>query len=111
MTMPDFLNPFSGMIPNKKMSQEELIRAIRLDIAAEHEAVHAYMAHADATSNTFAKKILIDIANDERVHVGVLTHLLNTITKGEECMFQKKGAKEVKKISGPSKTAKKKAKK
>jgi len=41
--MPEFVNPFSGRIPECKLTPEELIRAIRLDIAAEHEAVHAYI--------------------------------------------------------------------
>ena len=36
--MPEFLNPFSGMVPARKLTLEELIRAIRLDLAAEHEA-------------------------------------------------------------------------
>jgi rubrerythrin len=109
--MPNFFDPFSGKIPDRKLTNEELIRAIRLDIAGENEAVHGYMAHADATSNTFAKKILTDIANEERVHIGELTHLLNILTKGEECSFQKKGAKEVKKSAAPSKNTKKKIKK
>ena len=42
--MPEFVNPFSGKVPEKKLTQEELIRAIRLDLAAEHEAVHAYLS-------------------------------------------------------------------
>ncbi len=49
--MPEFVNPFSGKIPERQLTSEELIRAIRLDLAAEHEAVHACMAHADATDN------------------------------------------------------------
>ena len=36
--MPEFVNPFSGVVP-RKMTKGELIRAIRLNIAAEHEAV------------------------------------------------------------------------
>jgi len=45
--MPEFVNPFSGKIPERKLTSEELIRAIRLDLSAEEEAVHTYMAHAD----------------------------------------------------------------
>ncbi len=67
--MPEFLNPFSGVVP-RKLTKEELIRAIRLNIAAEHEAVHLYMAHADATDDQFARKVLTDIANEEREHIG-----------------------------------------
>ena len=49
--MTEFVNPFSGKVPDRKLNSEELIRALRLDLAAEHEAVHLYMAHAEATDN------------------------------------------------------------
>jgi rubrerythrin len=92
--MPEFVNPFSGKVPEKKLTQEELIRAIRLDLAAEHEAVHAYLAHADATDNPLAKAVLIDIANEERVHAGEFSRLLSILT-GDEDEYMKKGAAEV----------------
>ena len=38
--MPEFLNPFTGVVPERKMTKEELVRALRQDLAAEHEAVH-----------------------------------------------------------------------
>ena len=34
--MPDFVNPFSGKIPDRKLTLSELIRALRLNLAAEH---------------------------------------------------------------------------
>ena len=79
---------------NDQLTSEELIRAIRLDLAAEHEAVHAYMAHADATDNPVAKAVLIDIANEERVHAGEFARLLAILT-GDEDEFLKKGTLEV----------------
>ena len=54
--MAEFLNPFSGLAPDKKMTLPELIRAIRLSIAAEEEAIHLYTAQADATDHPLAKK-------------------------------------------------------
>jgi rubrerythrin len=92
--MPNFFDPFSGKTPDKKLTNDELIRAIRLDIAGEHEAIHGYTAHADATNNQFAKKIFLSIANEEKVHVGELTRLLD-IVSGDECKYQGKGAREV----------------
>jgi rubrerythrin len=92
--MPEFVNPFSGKVPERRLTHEELIRAIRLDLAAEHEAVHAYLAHADATDNPLAKAVLIDIANEERVHAGEFGRLLSILT-GDEDEFLKKGAAEV----------------
>ncbi|HEY3298040.1 MAG TPA: hypothetical protein VGK34_05225 [Armatimonadota bacterium] len=73
--MPEFLNPFTGVV-SSKMTDSELVRAIMLNIAAELEAVHLYTAHMDATDNEDAKKVLFDIANEEIVHVGEFTSLL-----------------------------------
>ena len=75
--MPEFLNPFSGKVPDRKLTAAELIRAIRLDLAAEHEAVHLYMAHAEAADNPLAKKVLMDIADEERVHAGEFARLIS----------------------------------
>ncbi|MFB3881612.1 MAG: ferritin family protein [Armatimonadota bacterium] len=80
--MPQFLDPFSGIVP-RKMTTGELVRALRQNIAAEHEATHLYMAHADATDDEVAKKVLIDIANEERVHVGEFMELLRRLAPDE----------------------------
>jgi rubrerythrin len=92
--MPEFVNPFSGKIPDRPLTHEELIRAIRLDLAAEHEAVHTYLSHADATENPLAKAVLIDIANEERVHAGEFDRLISILT-GDEDEYLSKGAREV----------------
>ena len=92
--MPEFVNPFSGKVPERKLTKEELIRAIRLNLAAEHEAVHLYMAHAEATDHPLAKEVLIDIANEERVHAGEFSRLLQILT-GDEDKFLQEGAEEV----------------
>jgi len=73
--MPAFLDPFPGTV-TREMSESELARAIMLDIAAELEAVHLYLAHMEATSNADAKKVLFDIAQEELVHAGEFTSLL-----------------------------------
>lgn len=92
--MPEFTNPFIGKVPDRMLTPEELIRAIRLNLAAEHEAVHLYMAHAEATDNPLAKKVLIDIANEERVHAGEFARLISILT-GDEDSFLAEGAQEV----------------
>jgi rubrerythrin len=97
--MPEFVNPFSGKIPDRPLTKGELIRAIRLDLAAEHEAVHTYLAHADATENPLAKAVLIDIANEERVHAGEFDRLLSILT-GDEDDYLTRGAREVDVIAG-----------
>lgn len=92
--MPEFTNPFSGKVPDRQLTMGELIRAIRLDLAAEHEAVHIYMAHAEATDHPLAKKVLMDIADEERVHAGEFARLLSILTGDEDALLAE-GAQEV----------------
>ncbi len=92
--MPEFVNPFTGVVPGRKLTDSELLRALRLNVAAELEATHLYMAHADATDNELAKKVLIDIANEERVHAGEFQRLINILSPDEEA-FLAEGAAEV----------------
>jgi rubrerythrin len=92
--MPEFLNPFSGMTPDRKMNKRELTRALRLALAAEEEAVHLYEALADATDDPLAKKVLQDIADEERVHAGEFQRLLSILVEDEDSLLAK-GAAEV----------------
>jgi len=92
--MPEFVNPFSGTVPDRKLTKAELIRALRLHIAAEHEAVHLYLAHADATDDPLAKAVLTEIADEERVHAGEFERLLDILT-GDEPKWRAEGRAEV----------------
>jgi len=86
-------DPFVGNVP-KKLSQEELIQALRVDIAGELEAIMAYDAHAMATDDQRVKTILYSIRDEERQHVGELIHLLE-ILDPQEAQFLAKGKQEV----------------
>lgn len=37
--MPDFGNSFSGLAKDRKLNEDELIRAIRFMVSAEYEAI------------------------------------------------------------------------
>jgi rubrerythrin len=97
--MPEFTNPFIGVVPGRKMTDSELLRALRLDLSAEEEAVHIYLAHADATDNALARRVLLDIADEERVHKGEFLRLINILSKEEEG-FLAEGAEEVNAMAG-----------
>ena len=92
--MPEFVNPFSGRVPDRKLTDPELARAIRLNLAAEEEAIHLYEAHAEATDNKLARMVLLDIAREERVHAGEFQRLLNILVPDEEATLRE-GAGEV----------------
>ena len=68
--MPEFVNPFSGVVPGRKLTKRELTRALRMTLSAEEEAVHLYEALVDATDDALAQKVLQDVADEERVHAG-----------------------------------------
>ncbi|MCE5315549.1 MAG: ferritin family protein [Armatimonadota bacterium] len=97
--MGAFADPFYGNVPDRKMTVSELIRALRLNIAAEEEATALYEAHADATDNPIAKKVLLDVANEERVHVGEFIELINILTRCEEEAWIANGAVEVREMA------------
>ena len=101
--MPEFVNPFSGVVPGRKLTDSELLRALRLNLAAEQEAIHEYMSHADATDNALAKKVLIDIANEERVHAGEFQRLICILAKDEEGLLAE-GAAEVDELAAETGT-------
>jgi rubrerythrin len=82
--MPDFPNPFSGKVPDRKLTMRELTRAIRLSLAAEEEAIHLYEAQADATDHPLAKAVLQDIANEEKEHAGEFQRLLSILLEDED---------------------------
>ena len=92
--MPEFGNPFSGLAKDRKVSHEELIRAIRFMIAAEYEAVQLYMQLAESTDNKLAIEVLKDIADEERVHAGEFLRLLRELDPEEEKLYAQ-GAEEV----------------
>lgn len=92
--MADFIDPFKGVVPDRKLTPRELARAIRLSLSAEQEAVHLYEAVADAADNELAKAVLQEIANEERVHAGEFLRLLKILLPDEEQLLTE-GAGEV----------------
>jgi len=89
-----FINPFPGLTPGKKLSDTELIRAIRQALAAEEEATHLYDAIADATDNKLVAEVMRDVAKEEIVHKGEFQKLLDELNPDEEDLI-KDGKKEV----------------
>jgi len=92
--MPDFGSPFSGLAKDRKLTDAELVRAIRFMVAAEYEAVQLYMQLAESTDNQLTIDVLRDIADEERVHAGEFLRLLDELAPDEK-KFYGAGAEEV----------------
>jgi uncharacterized protein len=71
-------DPFTYNAP-KKMTDAELARALRLDAAAELDAMNLYEAHIEATDNEDAKKVLAFIAKDEKEHYALFAELIRRL--------------------------------
>mgnify|MGYP002065966745 CR=1 FL=1 len=70
--MPEFGNPFDALALDRKLTHEELVRAIRFMIAAEYEAIQLYQQTAESTDNELAKEVLLDIADEEKEHAAMV---------------------------------------
>ena len=95
--MPDFGTPFAGLAHERKLTHEELIRAMRFMVAAEYEAVQLYIQLAESTDNKLAEAVLRGIADEELVHAGEFLRVLKQLAPGEE-KFYAEGADEVEEI-------------
>ena len=92
--MPEFGSPFSGLAYERKLTEAELIRAIRFMVAAEYEAVQLYMQLVESINNEVAKEVLKVIADEERVHAGEFLRLLHHLAPDEQ-KFYDEGYEEV----------------
>ncbi|MDO5846022.1 MAG: ferritin family protein [Methanocorpusculum sp.] len=92
--MPEFGNPFAGVAHDRKLTDAELVRAIRFMVAAEYEAIQLYEQLAESTENKLAIEVLKDIADEEKVHAGEFLRLLHQLD-GKEAEFYAEGAGEV----------------
>ena len=84
--MPNFANPFQGNV-DRKLSNAELMQALRLDIAGELEAIFLYEAHYLATDDPVARMVLADIRDEEKAHVGELVTLMRHLDSRETELF------------------------
>ena len=80
-----------------KVSKENLDREIlRAGMLAELDAINLYEQMAAMTDNADLKKILLDVAKEEKTHVGEFQHLLLKYDQ-EQVKELEEGRKEVEK--------------
>ena len=78
----------------KKALDMEILRA---SMIAELDAINLYEQFAAATNNKLLKKVLLDIAKEEKTHVGEFQALLLEMDK-EQTRELRKGKKEVEEL-------------
>lgn len=83
----------------KRIGKDNLDREIlRAGIIAELDAVNLYEQMADMAENENIKRVLLDIAKEEKTHVGEFQALLLVKDKEQEKELEK-GKKEVEELS------------
>jgi len=107
--MPEFCNSFYGNKCDRKLSEAELIRSIRLMVSAEYEAIQLYMQLAESTDNELARTVLVDVAGEEREHAGEFLRLLHELAPDEQGFYDH-GTKEVEEMIAKLKKGKEKSK-
>ena len=81
-----------------KVGKENLDREIlRIAIIAELDAINLYEQLAAMTDNEYIKKILLDVAKEEKTHVGEFLAMLLRIDK-EQVEELEKGKEEVEEL-------------
>ena len=95
--MADFSTAFSGKNSDRKLTKSELIRAVRLMIADEYEAVQVYTQLAESIDDELARDVLLDIADEEKVHAGEFLRLLKELAP-DEAAFYDQGSREVEEV-------------
>lgn len=78
--MPAFGSP-SGLANDRKLNDEELVRAIRFMVAAEYEATQLYTQLAESTDNKLAVKVLKEIATKNLYTFGEFLRLLRKLPR------------------------------
>jgi len=82
----------------EKMKKEDLDKEIlRVAIIAELDAVNLYEQMANLTENKYLRKLLLDVAREEKTHVGEFQALLLKLDE-EQVKELEEGKKEVEEL-------------
>ncbi|MEZ0344945.1 MAG: ferritin family protein [Infirmifilum sp.] len=85
--------------PGKRFTRDELAEAIRLAVIAELDAINLYVQLASASDDPLVRKVFLDVAKEEKTHVGEFLTLLKKLDP-EQVKELEAGAREVEEIAG-----------
>ena len=84
-------NPYNGIA---ELDETHLIIQLRSMVAEELEAANLYQQFAAVIKDEFIRKQVLDIANEEIVHAGEFSALLDRLTEEDGILIQQ-GMEEV----------------
>ena len=71
----DFTNPFTAT-GRKQLQGEALAQAIRMDMAAEMDAINLYVAHLEGTEDPVIRGMIEHIIAEEKEHLAEFEQIL-----------------------------------
>ena len=87
----------AGEIEKMEDGPERDKQILRLSIVAELDAVNLYERFAEITSDEHIHDVMLDVANEEKVHIGEFKALLENLDSEHE-KFEEEGKEEVEEI-------------
>ena len=88
-----------GEISNMSDGPRKDMAILRLAIIAEYDAASLYEKMAEETNNENLKKVLLEVANEEKAHIGEFEFLLEHVDPEHE-VNEEKGEVEVMDLTG-----------
>ena len=85
-------------VAQRKLGKSGVAQALRLAIIGELDAINLYLQLAEAVDDESVRKVLEDIAEEEKVHVGELLELLKRFDE-EQARALEEGREEVEELS------------
>lgn len=87
------MSRFEGLklLDHRKLTPGEMIRAVRKSIVEEIKAVELYEQFTEASDNKDFIKVMTDVTNEERRHIGEFLRLLLLLDKIEGEEYEKGG--------------------
>ncbi len=94
-----YLTELMSIIPNKDTkvsSKRKDMEILRAAIIAEYDAINLYEQMSEAAVDKDVKQVLLNVANEEKEHIGEFEYLLEKLDIEHE-PHEDKGEEEVKK--------------
>jgi len=79
--MANHTNPYENV--KNKLTQDQLIRQLRSMVNEEFDAATLYQNLADVVDDDSVKNVILDIANEELIHVGEFLALIEYLNNEE----------------------------
>jgi rubrerythrin len=86
-----------SQIPIKIAAKNRDKQVLRVGMIAELDAINLYEQMADSSKNRMIKKLMLDVAKEEKTHAGEFLYLLKEMDK-QQAMENEKAVAEVMKL-------------